>query len=489
MPVVLGDNSISIDGKVIETVKSSGTYDDLSVEPTITTGGTISPVVIDANYKYVMFTNTGANQTSYTVIFPTIKVCNILIIGGGGGGGFDGAGGGGGGQVNYSTNQNFNGTYTINVGRGGNVQENANSPAESGYASSVIQSSTTIFSSGGGAGGGSRNNNGVSALGGGSGGGHGAAYSGGSSTGGGGNGGNSSPPYSGGGGGGGANVANKNGGNGSSSLAGTGGAGINIDITGTSIGYGGGGAGGTYMNVSIVTGTHGGGNGGAQSGVATSGRSGSGGGGGGGGWAAHSAFGKGGIGGSGIVIIRYPRVKLPFDAQWTYNASNANVYYLGNVGIGTANPNYALHVIGNTLSSTYSASSKTFKIEHPLKLNKWLYHGCIEGPRFDNIYRGKKLIVDGKAKVDIDTECNTTGGMTPGTFPTLNTNTQLFLRNNQTYDRVKGKINGSTISIECENTTDEIEIDWMVVGERHDEHVINTPLTDSDGNLICEHDI
>jgi hypothetical protein len=91
--------------------------------------------------------------------------------------------------------------------------------------------------------------------------------------------------------------------------------------------------------------------------------------------------------------------------------------------------------------------------------------------------------------VDIGRECNTTGGMTPRTFPILNTNSQLFLRNNQTYDRVKGKISRSTISIECENATDEIEIDWMVVGERHDEHVINAPLTDSDGNLICEHDI
>jgi hypothetical protein len=177
------------------------------------------------------------------------------------------------------------------------------------------------------------------------------------------------------------------------------------------------------------------------------------------------------------------------DSQWTYNTSNTNVYYMGNVGIITNNPTNVLEVSGNTHSTTYSAGKKTFKIEHPLKINKWLYHGCIEGPRFDNIYRGKKLIIDGKAEVNIDIECNTTGGMTPGTFPALNTNYQLYLQNNATYDVVKGTINESTINIECENIIDEIEVDWLVVGERHDEHVISTPLTDSDGNLICEHDM
>jgi hypothetical protein len=195
------------------------------------------------------------------------------------------------------------------------------------------------------------------------------------------------------------------------------------------------------------------------------------------------------LGANKTISVNGKVIEIGFRAEWTYNPSNANVYHLGNVGIGITNPTNHLHVIGNTQSSTYSAGKKTFKIKHPLKLNKWLYHGCTEGPRFDNIYRGKKLITDGKAQVDIDKECNTTGGMTPGTFEALNTNHQLYLQNNKTYDVVKGEITGSIINIECENTTDEIEIDWLVIGERHDEHVINTELTDSDGNLICEHEI
>lgn len=188
------------------------------------------------------------------------------------------------------------------------------------------------------------------------------------------------------------------------------------------------------------------------------------------------------IGGKVFQHVKY------LNAQWTYGTSNANVYYpSGNVGIGITNPTSAIHVVGATFSTTYSGGSKTFKIEHPLNINKWLYHGCIEGPRFDNIYRGKKLIIDGKADVDIDTECNTTGGMTIGTFPALNTNYQLYLQNNKTFDRVKGTIEGSKIHIESQNITDEIEVDWLVVGERRDQTVINQDFTDSDGNLICEH--
>jgi hypothetical protein len=122
-------------------------------------------------------------------------------------------------------------------------------------------------------------------------------------------------------------------------------------------------------------------------------------------------------------------------------------------------------------------------------MNKWLYHGCVEAPRFDNIYRGKKMVTNGTCEVDIDRECNKTGGMTEGTFIALNTNSQLYLRNNQTFDGVKGTIVDGKIIINCQNTKDEIEVDWLVIGERKDENVINVPLTSIEGNLICEHNI
>jgi hypothetical protein len=497
--------------------------------------------VLTTNEISELYNLTPPNQTSYTINFPEDTECDILMVAGGGGGGtvystsaVAGAGGGAGGLI-FLQNQTIPAdNYTIKVGKGGDGDTFADTTepkrGKNGYNSSFSYLQTEAI---GGGGGGSRNGT-FTPSGGGSGGGGGYHIDNTTTVNGGAatitdlikydgsviisnyrqgfKGGDTQAttgvntlysPFSSGGGGAGeegyGNIHTPN-----ELLDGNGGNGLasqndtdfktHFNITDTNIGehdnglvyFAGGGSGGFATNNNSVGGLGGGAD--SFNGAGLNGQPNTGGGGS-GSRAGSLGQAKGGNGGSGIVIIRYPRTKIPFDAQWTYNTSNANVYHMGNVGIGITNPTNALHVIGNTFSTTYSASSKTFKIEHPLKLNKWLYHGCIEGPRFDNIYRGKKLITNGKADVDIDTECNTTGGMTPGTFPALNTNPQLFLRNNQTYDRVKGKINGSTINIECENTSGQIEIDWMVVGERHDEHVINTPLTDSDGNLICEHNM
>ena len=115
-----------------------------------------------------------------------------------------------------------------------------------------------------------------------------------------------------------------------------------------------------------------------------------------------------------------------------------------------------------------------------------LYHNSLEGHRYDNIYRGKKVISGGYGEINIDTDCNTTCGMAIGTFAALNSNPFLYLRNNQTFDNVIGYIDNGIIKVNCENISEDIEIEWMVIGERKDNAIKNTQLTDNQGRLLCE---
>jgi len=287
---------------------------------------TAEPVVIAPAFTETIrsFTHSGGaeTQTTHTITVGQNTICDILIVGGGGGGGARHAGGGGAGAVIYSTNITLTaGTYTIGVGKGGNGAGGGAVAGQGnrGEDSRITFNSTNIYlAKGGGAG-----NHGIatgnSNKDGGSGGGgevSGLAVSTNIPSGTYGNSGgiNSgvSPAegYSGGGGGG-SGTAGSNGTivNGFA-IAGNGGNGTQISITGTNVYYGGGGGGGTYTNANNIAGTGGLGGGGAGSkGTATavSGTAGTGGGGGGGGFL-DANNGVGGAGGSGIVIIKFKTI-------------------------------------------------------------------------------------------------------------------------------------------------------------------------------------
>lgn len=277
----------------------------------------------------------------------------------------------------------------------------------------------------------------------------------------------------------------------SNATAGNGGDGKEVGITGVMTYYAGGGGGGNGSNSGAYGGEGGlggGGHGGQTQNlyVASSTinkykdglpHTGSGGGG------VRNGATNSGAGGSGVVIIKYAvGNRINTLSSWKYNSQFDDVYLMGNVGINNKSPTDALAVDGDIV-----ATSKSFKIEHPIVSNIYLYHACIEGPRYDNIYRGKKLVVDGYCEVDIDTECNSTGGMTPGTFVALNDDYQLYLQNNQTFDKVRGYIENGKIKVYCLNTTENIMVDWLVIGERRDKDVIKSSLTNAKGKLICEH--
>lgn len=84
-----------------------------------TTNPNVTSNIFDSNYYYYVFTNTGSNQTPYTITFNNPSICDILVVGGGGSGATAG-GGGGAGQVIFNSNISvLPGTYNISIGKGG----------------------------------------------------------------------------------------------------------------------------------------------------------------------------------------------------------------------------------------------------------------------------------------------------------------------------------------------------------------------------------
>jgi hypothetical protein len=140
---------------------------------------------------------------------------------------------------------------------------------------------------------------------------------------------------------------------------------------------------------------------------------------------------------------------------------------------------------GLTIAGALSKGSGSFRIDHPLESKTdthHLVHSFVEAPQADNIYRGKVDLVDGSATVNIDT----IAGMTEGTFVALNTDVQCFTSNETDWDSVKGSISGNTLTISCQNTSSTATVSWLVIGERQDQHMLDTDWTDENGKVIVE---
>lgn len=156
----------------------------------------------------------------------------------------------------------------------------------------------------------------------------------------------------------------------------------------------------------------------------------------------------------------------------------------GSVGIGTTNPSTTLDVAGDiSVQGSLSKGSGSFKIDHPLKPSThYLVHSFIEGPQADNLYRGKAILVNGSVTINLDEVAR----MTEGTFIALNRNVQCFTTNETGWTPVRGKVEGNILSIKSQSLDCNDTISWIVIGERHDQHIINANWTDDNGQVITE---
>jgi hypothetical protein len=162
------------------------------------------------------------------------------------------------------------------------------------------------------------------------------------------------------------------------------------------------------------------------------------------------------------------------------NPGNAN--YIARVPTGTLNLQF---LGGVAITGALSKGSGSFKIPHPLpekESTHYLVHSFIEGPTADLIYRGNVKLQNGAASINIDDAAT----MTHGTFEVLCREVQCFTSNETGWSAVKGKVTGNVLVIECQDTSSQDEISWMVVAERKDKHMMNTDWTDDNGRVIVE---
>jgi hypothetical protein len=76
--------------------------------------------------------------------------------------------------------------------------------------------------------------------------------------------------------------------------------------------------------------------------------------------------------------------------------------------------------------------------------------------------------------------------MDNGTFEQLSRNPQITLQNTTGFDGVKGIIVGGNLSIICENPASTDLISWVVLAERKDRSMMESPLTDEEGYLVTQ---
>jgi len=169
---------------------------------------------------------------------------------------------------------------------------------------------------------------------------------------------------------------------------------------------------------------------------------------------------------------------LPYYSRLIFSGVSGNYGGISTFSISSVNGNA-------TFLGALSKGSGSFRISHPLPEKTdthYLYHSFIEGPQADLIYRGHAQLVNGTASVNIDEAAR----MSEGTFEALCTNVCCFTSNESDWTAVRGSVSGNILTIEAQDPTSTADVCWMVVGERKDQHMLDTDWTDVNGRVITE---
>ena len=170
-----------------------------------------------------------------------------------------------------------------------------------------------------------------------------------------------------------------------------------------------------------------------------------------------------------------------FDVSYKDGLNNCidyNAIIMRNSGQGTTP--FRVTSYGNIYGT-----SKNFRIKHPIpSMNDthYLIHTSIEGPQADLIYRGKVQLVNGKAEVNIDLASR----MTDGTFEALCQDVQSYTTNESGWSLTKSYVVENILHIEAQDETSDDTISWLVIGERNDDGIKNSAVTDENGHIIVE---
>tara|TARA_B110001454_G_scaffold200330_1_gene205843 strand:- start:2104 stop:5868 length:3765 start_codon:yes stop_codon:yes gene_type:complete len=164
------------------------------------------------------------------------------------------------------------------------------------------------------------------------------------------------------------------------------------------------------------------------------------------------------------------------------SGSGGKVFLQTGATNNTSSQTTALHCTGANVhvAGTLSKSSGSFDIVHPVLEGSRLRHSFIEGPQADLIYRGTVVLGADPVSINMDVEF----GMSVGTWEALNCSPWSMVT--ASGKSLEWSFEGSSLTIQGDEGT---VCNWMVVGERHDDHMksASCSIADSDGHLMLEY--